>query len=206
MNIRTITISTATLALVALAGCKKPEPAPSSTETTGAGTSTTMEPSRAATEEQGKTAGQAAALSEDDKEFMKKAALGGMMEVKLGSEAAQKAASPDVKAFGNRMVTDHGKANDELKQLAAKKGVTLPTTLNDDKKEKVDELSKLSGKKFDEKYAEDMVEDHEEDVKEFREASKDVKDPDLRAWAAKTVPILESHLEQAKSVKSKVKK
>lgn len=147
-----------------------------------------------------------AALSSDDKEFMTKAAKGSMLEVALGREIQRKAASPDVKVFGKRMVDDHGKASRELHDLAAKKGVMLPTTLDKDHKDEVDKLAKLSGPKLDKEYADEMVDEHEKDVKEFRDATKDVKDPELRAWAEKTLPVLESHLTMAKDLKEKEKK
>ena len=129
-----------------------------------------------------------------------------MLEVELGAKAAQMGTSPDVKTFGNHMVNDHSKADAELKDLASRKGVTLPTQLDSDHRKKIEDLTKLSGAKFDSEYAKDMVDDHEEDVSEFEKASKDLKDPDLRQWAAKTLPTLKSHLEMAKDVKAKTSK
>jgi putative membrane protein len=179
------------LALPLAVACKRPESEPSETRTTSA------------TETSPKPAG--TSLSKEDQDFMTKAARGGLLEVKLGSEAATKASSPVVKNFGNRMVTDHGAANEELRKLATQKGVTLPTQLDKDHQDKLDDLSKLNGAKFDKEYSEDMVDDHEKDVKEFEDAAKDVKDPDLRAWAAKTLPTLKSHLAMAKDIKAKTK-
>jgi putative membrane protein len=151
------------------------------------------------------TSTMASTLDHDDQEFVNKAAQGGMAEVMLGQTASTKGTSPDVKNFGNRMVTDHGKANDELKQLAQTKGVTLPADVDDESKQMSDKLSKLSGKDFDKEYISGMVEDHEKDVKEFEKASKDAKDPDLKAWAAKTLPTLQDHLKMAKEAKAKLK-
>ena len=148
--------------------------------------------------------GAAEMMSSDDKEFMTKAAQGGMLEVALGQQVASKATNPDVKAFASKVAADHATANDELKQLAANKGLSLPTQLKEDHQEDLAEISKLSGAKLDAKYAKEMVEDHEKDVKEFREAASEVKDPELRAWAAKTLPVLESHLEEARQIKAKV--
>lgn len=148
--------------------------------------------------------GAAERITDEDKEFMTKAAQGSMFEVTLGQQVAANASHPDVKAFGHRMVVDHGKAHEELKQIAANKGLTLPTQLKDDHQEDVSEMARLSGPKLDAEYTEEMVEDHENDVKEFREATREVKDPELRAWAAKTLPILEQHLEQARQIKAKV--
>lgn len=145
-----------------------------------------------------------AVLSSDDKDFVTKASQGGMLEVALGQVVAKNAKTADVKAFANTMVTDHSKANDELSALAGKKGVTVPVQLEDSKKSKVDDYEKMTAPKLDKKYADDMVEDHEDDVKEFQKASTDLKDPDLRAWAAKTLPILQHHLAMAKDMDAKL--
>lgn len=177
------------LSLALAGGCKRQEAAPSATRTTSA-------------TEQARTT---STLSTEDNEFMTKAAQGSMLEVDLGREIAAKAPSPDVRAFGKRMETDHGAALAELKQVAEKKGVALPAELDHEHKTQLDKFSKLAGQKLDKEYADDMVDDHEEDVKEFKKASIETKDPDLRAWAAKTLPVLEKHLELAKELKGKTK-
>jgi putative membrane protein len=141
-----------------------------------------------------------------DNTFVNKAANGGMAEVKLGTLATQKAANADVKAFGQRMVDDHSKANDELKQLASQKGITLPTNIDAKEQAKYDRLSKLSGAEFDREYMKEMVSDHHTDVSEFRHESQSGSDPDVKAWAAKTLPTLEQHLQMAESTDAKVKK
>ena len=142
---------------------------------------------------------------DDDEEFMTKAAQGGMAEVKLGELAVSKAENAEVKAFGKLMVEDHGKANAELKDLAKKKNFTLPTDVNEDQKESYDELAKLSGKEFDEKYVEMMVEDHEKDIDLFQEQADDGEDAAVKAFAAKTLPTLKSHYEKIKAIKDKMK-
>lgn len=144
-------------------------------------------------------------LANEDKAFMTKAAQGNMVEVQLGQIASQKATSPEVKAFGSQLVVDHGKSNEELTQLAAKKGYQIPKTLDADHQAMVDKIGKLSGPDFDKKFASSMVDDHEDDVKEFKDAAKDVKDPDLKAWAAQKVPVLDGHLTMAKEAKAKTK-
>ncbi len=144
-------------------------------------------------------------VSSADKKFMEEAAQGGMAEVKLGELAASKGATPEVKAFGQRMVADHTKANDELKSLAAAKGVTLPTDVNSEQKMMSDKLSKLSGAAFDSSYVKGMVDDHEKDVAEFKKQSTSASDADLKAFATKTLPTLQSHLDQIKSIKGKMK-
>jgi len=136
---------------------------------------------------------------------MMKAAQGGMAEVAGGQTASTNAASSSVKDFGNRMVQDHGKANDELKQLASSKGVTLPTDTDAEHKAKLDEMSKKKGKDFDKAYMSDMVKDHEKDVAEFQKQSTSAQDPDLKNWVTKTLPTLQDHLKMAKDINSKLK-
>lgn len=143
-------------------------------------------------------------LSEADKKFFTEAASGGMMEVQLGQLAKDKAQSQDVKNFGSRMVTDHGKANDELKQLAQQKKWTLPTTLEPKHKSMVEKLQKVSGSEFDKQYMKGMVNDHAKDVADFRNATQKVKDPELKAWAGKTLPVLDQHHQLAKETAGKV--
>ncbi len=139
-----------------------------------------------------------------DRKFMDKAAQGGMAEVELGQLAEQNAQNSDVKAFAQRMVTDHSKANDQLKQLAAQQGVSLPTTLNAQDQATKDRLEKLHGAAFDKAYMHDMVMDHKKDVAEFKRESSTAKNPALRDWAQQTTPTLESHLQEAEKVAPQV--
>jgi putative membrane protein len=141
-------------------------------------------------------AGQAKAgskLSAADKKFMMNAAKGGMMEVEMGKVAAQNGQSADVKKFGNRMVTDHSKANNELMALAKEEGVSLPG-------------AKSAGKwKSDKAYMDDMVKDHEEDLAEFQKEAQSGTDPDLKAYAAKGAKMISTHLKLAQETDSKLK-
>ena len=141
----------------------------------------------------------AASLSSADKSFMQKAAQGGMAEVQLGQLATQKASSDQVKQFGQRMVGDHTKANDQLKQIASSKGATLPTELSSNDKREMDRLSKLSGAKFDKAYMDLMVSDHKKDVSEFKSEASKAHDPDVKDFASSTLPTLEEHLQLAQS-------
>ena len=143
-------------------------------------------------------------LSGEDKKFFTDAASGGMMEVQLGQLAKEKAQSKEVKEFGARMVTDHGKANDELKQLAQQNKWTLPTKLEPKHKSMVEKMQKVSGSEFDKQYMKGMVMDHAKDVADFRKATQKVKDPELKAWAEKTLPVLEQHHQMAKETAGKV--
>jgi len=143
-------------------------------------------------------------LSAADNKFVHEAAVGGMAEVSLGKLAAEKATNPDVKQFAQRMVADHSKANDELKAYASQKGVTLPADTDAAHKATETRLSKLSGAAFDKAYMADMVKDHDKDVAAFKHASTSATDADLKAWAGKTLPTLQEHQTQAKSINAKV--
>lgn len=143
-------------------------------------------------------------VSAADRHFMDKAARGGMAEVELGQLAEKNASSQEVKDFGKRMVTDHSKANDELKQLAEKQDVTLPTTLDAKDQATKNELSKLQGDAFDKAYMKDMVMDHKKDIAEFKHESIVAHDPGLKSWVGNTLPTLESHLREAEKVAPKV--
>jgi putative membrane protein len=140
-----------------------------------------------------------ASISGGDRRFMLTAAQDGMAEVQLGKLAAEKGASKEVKQFGQKMVDDHGKANDKLKQLATSKGVNLPTALDRGHQRDLEKMSKLSGAAFDREYMKHMVSDHKNDVGDFKAQANKAKDPDLKAFAASTLPTLEQHLTLAQS-------
>jgi putative membrane protein len=145
-------------------------------------------------------------LSASDSKFIKEAAVGGMEEVQLGQMAAQKASDPDVKNFGQRMVDDHSKANDQLKQVAAQKGVTVPSSLPASKQKDVDKLSKLNGAAFDKAYVKMMVDDHKKDVAEFKKTSTSAKDSDVKSFASTTLPTLQDHLKMIEDIHSRMSK
>jgi len=137
--------------------------------------------------------GEGSSLSTKDKTFMKKAAKGGTMEVTMGKMAEQNAQSEDVKSFGKRMVTDHSKANDELKSIASKKGVQLPS-------------KEHSGKwTSDKAYMDMMIKDHEKDLAEFKEEASSGSDPDLKKFADDTAKMVQEHLDLAKETQGKLK-
>ena len=139
----------------------------------------------------------------DDRAFVLEAGPGGLAEVELGRLAAQKGQSADVKKFGQRMVTDHSKANAELKKLAASKGITLPPQMDVEQMAVHDRLAKLSGADFDREYMTLMVKDHDKDVAAFMDEAKDGTDPDIKSFAAKTLPTLQEHQRMAKEIKAK---
>ncbi|RRB04509.1 DUF4142 domain-containing protein [Larkinella rosea] len=150
--------------------------------------------------EQAEDANEKKEMPEDDSEFAVKAASGGMMEVELGKLAEQKAQSKSVKDFGAMMVADHSKANEEFKTIAASKNITLPATLSDEHQKHVDDLSKLSGAEFDKEYVKLMVDDHKEDIDLFKDASFNAKDPDVKAFAGKTLPTLQKHYDAINAI------
>jgi putative membrane protein len=143
-------------------------------------------------------------VARKDRLFMDKAAAGGLMEVQLGNAVKDKAQSPDVKDFANRMVTDHTKANDELKALMQQKGLSAPTDLPAKDKATADKITAKSGADLDKAYMADMVKDHNKDVKEFQDEAKSGTDPDVKAWAAKTVATLQEHQKMAQDIAQKV--
>lgn len=145
-------------------------------------------------------------LSASDKAFVTKAAQGGLAEVQLGQLAQQNASDSAVKQFGQRMVDDHGKANDQLKSLAEQKNVTLPTDLDAKDKAVYDRLKGMQGAAFDRAYMNDMVKDHTHDVAQFRHEAQAAKDPDVKNFASQTLPTLQDHLKQAKSTDQQVAK
>ncbi|MEP6947085.1 MAG: DUF4142 domain-containing protein [Acidobacteriota bacterium] len=137
--------------------------------------------------------------------FLAEAAQGGMAEVELGKLAEQKGQSPEVKKFGQMMVTDHTAANNELKVVAGKKNMPVPADIGAKHKSSMDSLSKLSGADFDKQYVDMMVDDHEEDVAAFEKQADSSSDPDVKAFAAKTLPTLKKHLAAIKEIKAKMK-
>ena len=141
-------------------------------------------------------------LAGADQAFLKEAATGGLMEVELGKLAAEKASSAEVKQFGQRMVDDHGKANQQLSTIAQQKNVQVPTELTGKAKSDYDRLSKLSGEQFDRAYMQLMVRDHRKDVGDFRKQSTSAKDADVKSFASQTLPTLEEHLKLAEQTQS----
>jgi putative membrane protein len=143
-------------------------------------------------------------MKSPDAAFAIKAAQGGLAEVKLGQLAAEKASSPDVKAFGQQMIDDHTKANDQLKAVAESEGMTLPIDVNGKQQAMYDRLSKLSGAQFDSAYVKDMVMDHQEDVKEFAKEAQSGTDEKIKSFASQTLPVIQGHLDKIKSIQPKI--
>jgi putative membrane protein len=135
-----------------------------------------------------------------DQAFVKEAARGGLAEVKLGKLAEDNGSSEAVKTFGTRMVAEHTKAGDQLKDAAAQEHITLPVDLSAKDQALYDRLSKLSGADFDKAYAQDMVKDHQQDLRDFQREANNGNDAVIKAFAAETVPMIQQHLDQAKEM------
>src|SRR5262249_49226013 len=144
------------------------------------------------------------AMAAADADFLKEAISGGMMEVKLGQLAGERAANADVRKFGESMVMDHTNVNRDLTTLAERKGVSIPKDMNKDHQAALDKFKDLRGADFDRSYMAAMVKDHEEDVKAFEKVSKDAKDADLKALAARVLPFVKNHHTMARDIEGKV--
>lgn len=144
-------------------------------------------------------------VDKDASEFAVKAADGGMLEVELGKMASEKGMRQEVKDFGNLMVKDHTALNDKLKAIAAHKNIVLPTTLSSESQKHMDDLAKKNGHDFDKAYIDLMQKDHEDDIKDFENAVKDVKDADINNFATDALPTLRTHLEHCNSIKDLIK-
>jgi putative membrane protein len=144
-------------------------------------------------------------LADSDTSFANKAAVGGMAEVTFGKLAGEKASSAAVKDFATMMVKDHGKANEELKAIAAAKNITLPAGLDAEHAKKQQELEAKSGAEFDKAYVMAMVEGHEKTLALMEDGSKNCKDADLKGFAAKTAPVVKHHLDMIRKIQTDLK-
>lgn len=144
-------------------------------------------------------------MNEQDRTFANDAAKGGMMEVMVGNLAAGKATNAKVKALAEMMVRDHTKANDELKSWATGAAFTLPAVTDDNQKKEHDDLQARSGAEFDRAYADMMVRHHTQTIEKFRQQVAGGSDASLKAFAEKTLPTLEHHLQESKAAQDAVK-
>lgn len=140
-----------------------------------------------------------------EQEFIEEAASGGRMEMLLGNLVKEKVKNDEVRVFAEMMVQDHAKANAGLNSAIQEAGAATGRGLLDKHQKKIDEISEASADNLDKKYMDMMVEDHEEDVKKFKEASEKVSDERLRMWVTSTLPVLEMHLQEAKKIRESLK-
>jgi putative membrane protein len=143
-------------------------------------------------------------LGQEDLDFATKAAQGGIKEVRLGELAQQQAATLEVQQFGERMVQDHGQANDQLTQIMQDKGIELPEEMPKEGQELHDELQQKAGAEFDQAYMDEMVRDHQADIEAFQQYAETGQDPDLRGFAEQALPILEQHRRLAQQTREQV--
>jgi putative membrane protein len=139
-----------------------------------------------------------------DSAFLKDACEGGLMEVKLGELALTNASSQQVKDFGQRMIADHGKMGQDIRDLAGKENVSLPSDISTKDKEIYLELSKMTGAAFDKAYIAYMVKDHQDDLGAFQREVDSGTDSDAKAMAAQTIPTIKEHLKMAQEIASRV--
>ena len=146
------------------------------------------------------------ATSNPDQDFVTKAAQGNSAEIALGKMVAAKTKDPNVKQFAQMMVKDHTTALNQLQEVAQSKNLNLNDNLPEDAKELQTKLSSDTGKQLDKDYMNGMVEDHQKDVQEFTNESQNAKDPDVKQWASKTLPVLQKHLQKAEQIDAKLNK
>ena len=185
------------LFMLVLAACGQKQES-SSTETSAVTETTVTSP-----------AGQAsppppANVTPGDREFAETAARIGMAEVQLATNVSNRATSPDVRAFAQKMIEDHNRSNQELTTIAAQKGIDPPSDLDPKHKALDEELARLTGAALDKRYMEAMVKDHVEAATVCERASQQLSDADLKAWAAKTLPVLHQHHHQAEEIAKKL--
>jgi putative membrane protein len=136
-------------------------------------------------------------------QFVNDLVSGNTTEIELGRQAQQKAASPDVKAFGEMMVRDHSKALDALKDAATRQNLQVPTMVNEKHRELRDRLSLLSGIEFDREYMDAMVEAHQATLKKLEDKADDVNDA-LQQFASTTLPTVQQHLDRARQIRDRM--
>ncbi|CAN5297925.1 DUF4142 domain-containing protein [soil metagenome] len=141
----------------------------------------------------------------NEHDFLIEATSGGMMEVELGKIAQQNAKAASVKFFGNMMVTDHSKANEELQPIARAANIETGIQMMSKHQMHVDEMKKLKGAAFDKAYMSMMVQDHNEDMDHFKTTAQTARDTDIRNFASKTLPVLQMHLDSAKAINGRLR-
>lgn len=143
-------------------------------------------------------------VSNGDRKWLMAAADGESKEISLGHLVTKRASDPGVRRFAQQMINDHTKAQGELQRLAKSKGVALPAHLGKKNRATLTHMERLSPQRLSHDYIENMVEDHYKDVSDFSKEAKHGNDKDVRAWAAKTLPVLQMHLQMARRTARRV--
>lgn len=146
----------------------------------------------------------AQAAKTDAQSFLEEAAECQQIEISLGQLAAQRAVNEQVKDFGQQIAQEHKKGSQQIEQLAMKGGVQLSPGISEERKQKINKLSQLSGHAFDRAYMQYILEVHETVVEEFQRRAETMQDRDIKQWIASTIPALQGHREKARQVKYKL--
>jgi putative membrane protein len=140
-----------------------------------------------------------------DRDFVEEHLEMGNAEVELGRIAQERATHPDVKAFAQELVRDHQAAGEELRRIATTANPNFPATIDDEAREELtelrEEMAKLTGRDFDRRYIDEMIDDHQEAVDDLEDKAENASHSEVRAWAAKTLPTVRQHLERARALK-----
>jgi putative membrane protein len=148
-----------------------------------------------------------AKLTRADKEFIEEAASGGLAEVEVGKMMSERAKHPEVKQFAEMLVKDHTAANEELRRIAASSGVSLPPTPETKHRMMIERLANEKGGDVDRTFIRTFgVKEHEQDIKAFQKQAETGDSPQLKAFAAKTLPKLQEHLAIARKLESELAK
>lgn len=168
------------------------------TETTDATTNTS-------TDATSSTAPSTTNVVTDEKsaDFLKKVTNLGMAEVQLAKLAQQKATIDAVKNFAAMLERDHTAVNDQVKNLAGQRNVTLPASPSDDKQKMYTDMEKMTGKAFDKEYISMMVKSHNDGISLFEDTKSNASDVDVKNFADKTLPALKMHLDSAKAIQKR---
>lgn len=192
-------------ALALLAGCSHDRGGTSYDSGMTSGSGTTYGATGSGTETMPSTGSSTTAqITRKEINFVREAGTGGLMEVQMGQAALANSANASIKSLGQRLVDDHTKANDQLKMIATQKGLTVPTQLSNSQTEMLNHLAALKGAEFDQAFQKHAVQDHEKDLKLYQKAASSLSDPELKAFAAQTIPILQQHLDMSKNLDSGV--
>ncbi|MDB6112863.1 MAG: outer membrane protein [Pedosphaera sp.] len=143
-----------------------------------------------------------ATLTDADNQFMQRAAQDGKAEIRMGQVIVQKAQNQDLRNYGQRLINDHTRMDQQLAQIAARKTVLLPTQADAAHQQMMDTLTSLSGMDFDQSALQDAIRDHQTDIQLYQQASTTLQDPDLRAFAQQSLPILQQHLDLARQLRA----
>ena len=144
-------------------------------------------------------------VRENEAEFATNAADAGLAEINFANLAISKTNNADVKMYANMMLKDHGAANDELTALAKSKNISLPVSMSSEHQKNRNELAEKTGADFDKKYLDLMEKDHVKVLAFMEHEAREGTDPDLKAFASKTVPVINAHLNAVRKIKEKLK-